>query len=47
MKCLLKKLLSFNIYSGKPLKYRESNYTLSELERRLNSEVNGFRNKGW
>ena len=32
---------------GQPLKYRESNYTLSELERRLNAEVNGFRNRGW
>ena len=27
---------------GQPLKYRESTYTLSELERRLNAEVNGF-----
>ena len=27
---------------GKPLKYRESSYTLSELERRLNAEINGY-----
>ena len=27
---------------GQPLKYRESNYTLSELERRLNAEINGY-----
>tara|TARA_Y100001937_G_C7028688_1_gene289034 strand:- start:234 stop:407 length:174 start_codon:yes stop_codon:yes gene_type:complete len=28
---------------GQPLKYRESSYTLAELERRLNAEVNGLR----
>ena len=34
--------------SKKPLlKYRESNYTLAELERRLNVEVNGFKNRSW
>lgn len=27
---------------SRPLKYRESNYTLSELERRLNAEINGY-----
>ena len=27
---------------GQPLKYRESVYTLAELERRLTEEVNGF-----
>jgi|TARA_B100001094_G_C18169214_1_gene794072 hypothetical protein len=27
---------------SQPLKYRESNYTLAELERRLNADVNGF-----
>ena len=32
---------------GKPLKYRESNYMLSELEKRLNAEVNGFKNRSW
>ena len=26
----------------KPLKYREYQYTLSELERRLNAEVQGY-----
>ena len=25
-----------------PLKYRESSYTLAELERRLTAEINGF-----
>lgn len=25
-----------------PLKYRESSYTVAELEKRLNAEVNGF-----
>lgn len=28
---------------GQPLKYRESNYTLAELERRLVAEINGHR----
>ena len=27
---------------GQPLKYRESNYTLAELERRLSAEINGY-----
>ena len=27
---------------GQPLKYRESNYTLAELERRLTADVNGY-----
>ena len=27
---------------AQPLKYRESSYTLAELERRLNAEINGF-----
>ena len=27
---------------GQPLKYRESNYTVSELEKRLTAEINGF-----
>lgn len=26
----------------KPLKYRESSYTLAELERRLSAEINGY-----
>tara|TARA_B100000927_G_C16193783_1_gene360600 strand:+ start:87 stop:260 length:174 start_codon:yes stop_codon:yes gene_type:complete len=32
---------------GQPLKYRESNYKLAELEKRLTAEVNGFSNKSW
>ena len=27
---------------GQPLKYRESTYTLAELERRLTADVNGY-----
>ena len=27
---------------GQPLKYRESSYTVAELEKRLTAEVNGF-----
>ena len=27
---------------GKPLKYRESSYTVAELEKRLVAELNGF-----
>jgi len=36
--------LDFKPVGGSPLKYREANYTLAELERRLNAEVNGFKN---
>tara|TARA_B100001057_G_scaffold496795_1_gene599230 strand:- start:1283 stop:1429 length:147 start_codon:yes stop_codon:yes gene_type:complete len=35
--------LDFKPVGKTPLKYREANYTLAELERRLNAEVNGFR----
>jgi hypothetical protein len=27
---------------GQPLKYREASYTVAELEKRLNAEVNGY-----
>ena len=27
---------------GQPLKYRESSYTLAELERRLTADINGY-----
>ena len=47
MKKFFKNLLSFSLYDGTPLKYRESNYTIAELEKRLISEVNGFKNRGW
>ena len=42
-------LISFDFKpaNGTPLKYRESNYTIAELEKRLVSEVNGFKNRGW
>ena len=40
MKELLKTLLTLNFYKGSPLKYRESNYTLTELEKRLTAEIN-------
>ena len=29
-------------HMGQPLKYRESTYTLAELERRLTADVNGY-----
>jgi hypothetical protein len=39
----LKKMLKIDITPGTPmLKYRESNYTLAELERRLTAEINGY-----
>ena len=40
---ILKNIFKLNFYTGTPLKYRESNYTLSELEKRLVAEVNGYR----
>ncbi len=40
MKNLFKKLLALDFYSGSPLKYRESAYTVYELEKRLTAEVN-------
>ena len=36
--------LDFKPVGKSPLKYREANYTLAELERRLNAEVHGFKN---
>ena len=30
---------------GQPLKYRESTYTLAELERRLTADINGYGTK--
>ena len=45
MKNVFKKLLALNFYSGSPLKYRESAYTIYELEKRLTAEVNGFGRK--
>ena len=39
----IKKILSFDLAKDKPmLKYRESSYTLAELERRLTAEINGY-----
>ena len=39
----LKKMLKIDMAKDKPLlKYRESQYTLAELERRLNAEINGY-----
>ena len=42
---VLKSIFTIDTFAkGKQLlKYRESQYTLAELERRLNAEVNGFR----
>lgn len=44
MVSILKKIftLDFSVKGSEPLKYRESQYTLAELERRLTAEVNGF-----
>jgi hypothetical protein len=43
MIAVLKKMLKLDIAKNAPmLKYRESNYTLAELERRLNAEVQGY-----
>jgi len=39
----LKKMLKIDMAKDAPLlKYRESQYTLAELERRLNAEINGY-----
>ena len=40
MKNVFKKLLALDFYSGTPLKYRESAYTVYELEKRLTAEIN-------
>ena len=40
MNNLLKALFTLNLYKGSPLKYREANYTLNELEKRLTAEIN-------
>ena len=45
MKNVFKKLLALNFYSGSPLKYRESAYTIYELEKRLTAEVKGYGRK--
>ena len=45
MKNVLKKLLALDFYSGSPLKYRESAYTIYELEKRLIAEINGYGQK--
>ena len=39
MNKVLKRLLALNLYKGSPLKYREANYTLNELEKRLTAEM--------
>jgi len=40
---LLNKLFAINLYGGNPLRYRENQFTLAELEKRLTEEVNGRR----
>ena len=40
---LLNKLFTINLYGGNPLRYRENQFTLAELEKRLVEEVNGRR----
>jgi hypothetical protein len=40
----ISKIVALDLEKAKPLlKYRESLYTVAELERRLIAEVNGFR----
>jgi len=43
MKKFLTKIFAINLYEGKPLRYRESQFTIAELEKRLIAEVNGHR----
>lgn len=40
---LLNKIFAIDLYAGKPLRYRESQFTIAELEKRLIAEVNGYR----
>ena len=40
MNHFFKTLFTLNLYKGSPLKYREANYTLNELEKRLTAEIN-------
>ena len=40
---LLKNIFKLDLYSGKPLRYCESSYTIAELEKRLMAEVNGYK----
>ena len=40
---LLNKRFAINLYGGNPLRYRENQFTLAELEKRLVEEVNGRR----
>ncbi|MEK9696348.1 MAG: hypothetical protein VW270_11315 [Candidatus Poseidoniales archaeon] len=43
MIAVLKKMLKIDMAKNTPmLKYRESQYTLAELERRLTAEINGY-----
>ena len=43
MIAVLKKMLKIDMAKDTPmLKYRESQYTLAELERRLTAEINGY-----
>lgn len=40
---VLKKMFKIDMAKNTPmLKYRESQYTLAELERRLNAEIQGY-----
>ena len=36
----LNKLFAINLYEGNPLRYRENQFTVAELEKRLVEEVN-------
>lgn len=43
MKNILNKIFAIDLYAGKPLRYRESQFTIAELEKRLIAEVNGYK----
>ena len=42
---LLNKLFAINLYEGNPLRYRENQFTVAELEKRLIEEMNGYKER--
>ena len=40
---ILNKLFSIDLYQSNPLRYREQQFTLAELEKRLVAEVNVYK----
>ena len=45
MKNVGKKLLALNFFSGTPPKYRESAYTIYDLEKKSTAEINAYGRK--